>query len=512
MGSIFVSLAPIRDPELVLPTIAQALDLPELGDRPLAEQLAAISRRQRLLLVLDNVEQVVEAAPRVTTLLGECPGLKALVTSRVALRVTGEHEFPVPPLSLPDCPESALPPLEELARNDAVALFLARSQAVLPGFALTAENALDVVAICSRLDGLPLAIELAAAWVRVLPPEALVARLSSRLALLTGGARDQPTRLRTMRDAIAWGHDLLPPTERVLFRRLAVFAGGFTLDAAEAVTGATAEFGADLLVGIQSLIEASVLVRSAAPSGEPRYRMLQTVREFGLEQLQASGEADGIMERLAAWALALAEPWYEQIYGPSPRDWLVRCETEHDNLRAVLSWALECGDAATAQRLVSSLIWFWYVRGHLSEGRTWGEQAMALGDALPPSERMRALRTSGMLAWGQGDYPRARALCEELLALAGSIGTDREIGMALHQLGLVAEDEGRYDEAEVLQMKALVRFQAEGRPEWVGNALNALGVIAYERGEIGTSGGALLRGARPVPYAAVRLRDGVGTD
>ena len=271
---------------------------PRLGNRPLAEQLTAVLRRQRLLLVLDNVEQVVEAAPRVTALLGACPRLKALVTSRAALRVTGEHEFPVLPLSLPDHPESSLPPLEELAGNDAVALFVARAQAVLPGFVLTEANALDVVAICSRLDGLPLAIELAAAWVRVLPPEALVARLSSRLALLTGGARDQPARLRTMRDAIVWSYDLLPPTERVLFRRLAVFAGGFTLDAAETVTESSAEFGVDFLVGILSLVEASLLARSEEPDGVPRYRMLETVREFGVEQLAASGEADGVMRRL----------------------------------------------------------------------------------------------------------------------------------------------------------------------------------------------------------------------
>jgi predicted ATPase/DNA-binding CsgD family transcriptional regulator len=483
-GVVFVSLAPIRDPELVLPTIAQALQLPELGDRSLAEQLTAVVQRQHLLLILDNVEQVVEAAPRVTALLGACPRLKALVTSRAALRVTGEHEFPVLPLSLPDRPESGLPPLEELARNDAVALFVARAQAVLPGFVLTEANALDVVAICSRLDGLPLAIELAAAWVRVLPPEALVARLSSRLALLTGGARDQPARLRTMRDAIVWSYDLLPPTERVLFRRLAVFAGGFTLDAAETVTESSAEFGVDFLVGILSLVEASLLARTEEPDGVPRYRMLETVREFGLEQLSASGEADGVMRRLAAWALALAFQGNELMFDSSPIDWLERCETELDNLRVVLDWALVQGDATTAQELAASLAWFWYVRGRLREGRTWGERAIALTDGNPTPEWVNALRLAALLAWGQGDYARAKELCEEAIAHSALARTERAATTSLHVLGLIAKDEDRYDAAEALQEEALARFHDIGHQGWVGYVLNALGVVAYERGQM----------------------------
>jgi predicted ATPase/DNA-binding CsgD family transcriptional regulator len=483
-GVVFVSLAPIRDPELVLPAIAQALDLPEIGNQALADQLTAVLQRRQLLLVLDNIEQVVEAAPRITRLLGGCPGLKALVTSRAALRVTGEHEFPVPPLSLPDRPESTLPPLEELARNDAVALFVARAQAVLPGFALTEANALDVVAICSRLDGLPLAIELAAAWVRMLPPEALVARLGSRLALLTGGARDQPARLRTMRDAIVWSYDLLQPTERVLFRRLAVFAGGFTLDAAEAVTESSAEFGVDFLIGILSLVEASLLARSEEPNGIPRYRMLETVREFGLEQLAASGEADGVMGRLTAWSLALGSQGNELIFDSSPTDWLERCETELDNLRAVLDWALVHGDAATAQDLAANLAWFWYVRGRLGEGRKWGERAIALTDGNPTPEWVNALRLVALLAWGQGDYARAGELCEEAIAHSPLARTERAAITSLHVLGLIAKDEDRYDEAEALQEEALARFRAIGHLGWVGYVLNALGVVAYERGQM----------------------------
>jgi non-specific serine/threonine protein kinase len=484
-GVVFVSLASVRDPDLVLPAIAQVLRLPEIGDRGLSEQLAAVLRRRRLLLFLDNVEQVIEAAPRVTELLGACPGLKALITSRATLRVSGEHDYPVMPLPLPDRNDSSRrPPLDALVRNDAIALFVARAQAALPGFALTADNAAAVAEICARLDGLPLAIELAAPWVRALPAEALLARLGSRLALLAGGARDQPPRLRSLRDAIAWSHDLLPPAERMLFRRLAVFGGGFTLDAAERVTGASMELGIDLLPGILALVEASLLVRSEISDCAERYRMLETIREFGLEQLAASGETDAAMERFAAWSLTLAARGLEEVYGASPRGWLERCETELDNLRAVLGWALEKDDGATAQRLVGDLYWFWYLRGHLSEGRAWGERASALDAANATPERMGALRRTGMLAWAQGDYPRAKALTEEALILSDAVGTGWDTGVALHQLGIIAEDEGRYDEAETVQEEALARFRTEARPEWIGNALNSLGIIAYERGDI----------------------------
>jgi predicted ATPase/DNA-binding CsgD family transcriptional regulator len=484
-GAVFISLASTQDPDFVLPAIAQTLDLPELGDRPLAEQLTAVLQRQHLLLILDNVEQVVDAAPQITRLLGACPGLKALVTSRAALRVTGEHEFRVHPLILPNRSEATrLPPLVDLERNEAIMLFVARAQAVLPEFSLTEANAPAVVEICSRLDGLPLAIELAAAWVRVLPPEALVARLSSRLALLTGGARDQPARLRSMRDAIAWSHDLLPPPERVLFRRLAVFPGGFTLDAAEAVIEATAEIGGDVLAGILSLVQTSFLTLADDPGGMPRYRMLETVREYGLEQLDASGEANGVMERLAVWAFALASPGNVQMFGLAPLSWLERCETEFDNLRAILNWAIERKDATTAQSLYADLGWFWYVRGRLSEGRRLGERAIALNGGGPSEQWLKALRIAGVLAWVQGDYPRAKELCEESLAHPAAISSEPGVSVALHFLGLIAEAEDRHDEAEALQEQALDRFRAEGHLGWVGYVFNALGVIAYERGEM----------------------------
>ena len=275
-----------------------------------------------------------------------------------------------------------------------------------------------------------------------------------------------------------------PTQEQALFRRLAVFAGGFTLEAAEAVTESSAEFGVDFLVGILSLVEASLLVRSEEPSGVPRYRMLETVREFGLEQLAASGEADGVMGRLAAWALVLAVPGNEQMFGPPhSTGW---SDVRRSSTTCERSWIGRSSTAMRQPRRASSphLAWLWYVRGHLGEGRTWGERAIALADASPTPEWMRALRSTGWLAWGQGDYPRAKELYEEARALAAQVGTERDTSIVLHVLGIVAKDEGRYDEAAALQEASLTRFRAEGHSGWVGSALNALGVIAYERGEM----------------------------
>ena len=285
--------------------IITALGVREAGDEPLIERLKAVLRDKRLLLVLDNFEQVVEAAPIVADLLGACPDVTVLVTSRVRLRVSGEREVPVAPLGLAALDRHRS--VEDVATSEAVRLFVARAEAVQPDFALTPDNAVAVAEICRRLDGLPLAIELAAARVKVLPPAALLARLDHRLPLLTGGGRDLPARQQTMRAAIAWSHDLLTPEEQVLFRRLAVFAGGFTLEAAEAVASGSGEPGIDPFEGVASLLDKSLLRQEAGPGGEPRFSMLETVREFALEQLAASGEEAAIRERHAAWCLALAE-------------------------------------------------------------------------------------------------------------------------------------------------------------------------------------------------------------
>jgi predicted ATPase/DNA-binding CsgD family transcriptional regulator/Tfp pilus assembly protein PilF len=480
-GTVFVSLAPIRDPELVVSAIAHALDLRELADRPPSEQLAAALRSRHLLLVLDNFEQVVEAAPHVTALLSACPHLKSLVTSRTVLRVTGEQDFPVPPLPLPEPRRQAL---DDVAGNEAVALFTLRAKAANPSFVLNAENAATVAEICARLDGLPLAIELAAPWLRTLSPSALSNRLQAHgrrsLQLLTGGARDQPARLRTLRDAIAWGYDLLAPEEQALFRRLSVFAGSFTLEAAEAVCQSTVN---SVLAGIASLVDKS-LVQQVATDGEPRFRTLETIREYGLEQLAAADETEATMRRLAGWCLSQMEGIEEAYFIAMRGRWVERLETEHDNLRAVLAWALERGDAEMAQSLVEKLVWFWVPRGYLSEGRSWGERALALGQASPTPQRAMTLATTATAIWRQGDTLRARELAAEGLRLSRQIGHVIAEGNSLLVLGWTAEDEGRFEEAEALFTDALRHFRAHGMASWVGFALNDLGHLDYQRGDV----------------------------
>ena len=311
--------------------------------------------------------------------------------------------------------------------------------------------------------------------------------------MLTGGARDQPARLRTLRDAIAWSYDLLAPEEQALFRRLSVFAGGFTLEAAEAVDGQTDERtdgqshrrpSLPSSDGIASLVDKSLVQQVATTDGEPRFRMLETIREFGLEQLAAAGETEATMQRLAGWCRSQLEGIEEAFFTAMQGRWVERLEAEHDNLRAVLAWAIERGDAATAQSLVEKLAWFWIPRGYLSEGRSWGERALALGDASPTPERARTLARTGTVAWLQGDNQRARELAAEGLRLSRQTGQVIGEGNSLLVLGWTAEDEGRFDEAEAHFTEALRHFQAHGIATWVGFALNDLGHVDYERGDV----------------------------
>jgi predicted ATPase/DNA-binding CsgD family transcriptional regulator len=479
-GVRLVPLAAVRDPALVIPTIAQTLGLLDVGDSSPTELLTTYLRDRELLLVLDNVEQVVAAAPGLAEVLARCPKLKVLATSREPLRIAGEQEFPVPPLALPDSPKASSP--TELAGYGAIVLFVQRARAVRPDFALSDQNAATVAEVCARLDGLPLAIELAAARLRHLRLDALLGRLELRLPLLTGGPRDAPARLRTMRDAIAWSHDLLAPEEQRLFRRLAVFAGGFTLTAAEAVAFGRADQATDSLDGIALLADKSLL-RSVDQADEPRFAMLETVREYGLERLEASGEAESVRKRMAAWYVGLAERVLPELFGPDQRDWLDRLETEHDNLRAVLEWALDRGRAADAQRLVASASRFWYVRGHLSEGRVWAERALAAGPA-PGAVRAAALIVAGWLALEQGDRQRAVARLEEALAQARAVDHPMWTAQALTLLGLAAEERGRYAEAQAHHQDALRLYRTLGDRVWLPLALNHLGVVAYEQGDI----------------------------
>jgi non-specific serine/threonine protein kinase len=464
-GVAFVDLAPLREVRLVPSAIARALGVTEQSGRPLEVTLAAYLREKRLLLLLDNFEHLLDAAADVTALRAACPGLRLLVTSRVALRLRGEQVYPVPPLALP-APDEALG-LEALGRIAAVALFVQRARARRPDFVLTAANAAAVATLCSRLDGLPLAIELAAARVGVLPPAAQVARMDRALGMLTGGPRDLPARQQTLRDTFAWSYALLAPEEQVLFRRLSVFVGGAALDAVEAVCLGEGPQAPEVLGGLAALVQASLLVSDEGASGEPRYRLLETMREYALEQLEASGEAAVIGRRHAAHFLALAEEAEPWLGGAEQRIWLGRLDRELGNLRVALSWARAAGEAELGLRLAVALFRFWHDRGHIREGREWLEvflQGLAERDDQPQlaSLRARALTTACSLAVMQGDYDGAAPLAEHSLALWRQLGQTGNSAQALLALARVAGHQGDLARQEALFRQSLALYQAEG--------------------------------------------------
>ena len=482
-GVQFVSLAPLTDPGLVDATVAQALSIREAGEDPLRMRLVASLRDRCLLLILDNFEQVLEAAPLVTELLVSCPQLRALVTSRTLLGVSGEQIYPVPPLELPT-PLRGGPaiPLEALASSAAVQLFVGRARAVRPNFTPTQQNAAAVAAICHRLDGLPLAIELAAARVRHLPPPELLVRLAHRLPLLTGGPRDQPARLQTMRDAIAWSHDLLSPEEQALFRRLAVFAGGFTLKAAEAVVtkvGASAS-ETDLLDVLGQLVDKSLVYRVDHPDGEPRVGMLETIREFALEQLIACDEETILRDAHAAYFLTLVERSdREHSHAQEQIEYVPRPGGDQDNLRAGLNWFEASGQTERFLRLATSAAGLWDVLGQYHEGLDWLQRALAISGNSAPSVRMRALRRLGVLAGNSGRYPLADAAAEEGLALAQALGDQAGMGWALVGLGIQASRQGDLTRELVLEQQALAHFREAEDRYGQAHVLSNLGDTAY---------------------------------
>ena len=487
-GVTFVSLASVQDPALVLSTIAEALGVQEGGGRTLAERAAQFLRDRHVLVVLDNFEHLIDAATHVAALLAACPGLTVLTTSRATLRLSGEYEYPVSPLAAPLAGERS--ELPNLMTNDAVELFAQRARAASPDFVVTAANAAAVAAICRRLDGLPLAIELAAARVKMLPPEALLARIEKRLPLLTGGPRDQPVRLRTMRDAIAWSYDLLDAEEQALFRHLAVFAGGFTLDAADAmaqpdgVWGEGANSFATLTFDlVASLVDKSLLVRVEQARGEPRLLMLETVREYGLEQLAARGDTAAARAAHAAHFLAFAEEAGSALTGAEQGAWLPRVEAEHDNLRLALEWLRDHGSNEDSLRLSGALSPFWEIRGHLTEGQRWLEAALSRrGEAAAPVVA-RALRGAGVIAREQGHYAAAATLGEEALLLYRELGDTLGIARTAHLLGDTASDVGDYARAAAMLEESLGLFEALGDESSMANMLNDLGVVARRRGE-----------------------------
>ena len=421
-GVTFVELAAISDASLVASAIAQALDIhEERGGRSILDGLKEHLRSRHKLLVLDNFEQVVMAGLLVVELLERSPRLKMLVTSRAPLRVRGEKELPVMPLDVPE--RQAALDAGRLTQYAAVELFIQRAQAVRPGFAVTNENAPAVAEICYRLDGLPLAIELAAARIKVLSPQALLARLERALEVLRGGLRDLPARQQTLSSAIEWSYNLLGEGAQTLFRRLSAFVGGWTLEAAEAVCNADGDLDVDVLDEMGALVDNSLLKRApeASAGGETRFGMLATIREYARERLVESDEEDRLRQRHAAFFRRLAEEAEPHLTSGERAAWLARLEAEHDNLRAALAWCrTEKGDAETGLRVASALGWFWFFRGYLSEGRAWLKEMLAkAGDAerAADAQRANALSSAGGLAWAQGDYAAARAWLEKSIAI-----------------------------------------------------------------------------------------------
>jgi predicted ATPase/class 3 adenylate cyclase/DNA-binding CsgD family transcriptional regulator/tetratricopeptide (TPR) repeat protein len=480
-GVYFVNLAPLVDPAFVVPTIAQVLEVKEIADHALLDLLKASLRKKQLLLLLDNFEQVVSAAVQVADLLAACPRLKVVVTSRAVLHVRGEQEFAVPPLAVPN--PKHLPDLGALSQYEAVALFIVRAQAVKPAFQVTNANAPAVAEVCVRLDGLPLAIELAAARIKLFSPQALLARLGQRLAVLTTGARDAPARQQTLRNAIAWSYHLLTAEEQRLFWRLALFVGGCTLEAMESVCAALDDGAGQVLDGVASLLDKSLLQQSEREEGEPRLTMLETVREYGLECLRESGETEIGQRAHALYYLALAEEAEPHLKGAQQVLWWKRLEREQENLRAALSWLIGQEEGELALRLSGALSWFWFVRGYWSEGWRWLEAALGLPQAQGrTARRAKALYGAGLLA-GRTGHPVARSLFEENLALARELGDKRGLAEALNGLawGMFLQD----DEIAVrrLEEEGLALAREVGDPWLLASILRNLGVYMSHYGD-----------------------------
>lgn len=477
-GVYFVELASIDNSVLVLPTIAAAIGLSEASSgQSLIETLKTYLRDKQILLMLDNFEQVLAVAPHISELLQATAGLKVLVTSRVSLRLSGEQEYSVSPLALPDIGQPTTP--DTLAQYAAVALFVQQAQAARSDFQLTDENAAAIAEICRSLDGLPLALELAAARIKVLPPPALLTRLANRLKLLVGGPRDRTARQQTLRGAIDWSYDLLEPPDQVLFARLGVFVGGCTLEACEIVCATSDDPMFDVLDGLASLVDKSLLRQYEGQDGEPRFRMLETIREYAQERLAKSTEAPDLGRQHAIYFLELAETAEPELTGADQAQWMKRLETEQDNLRAVLRWATEHTEPEIGARLAFALWRFWDRGGHLIEGRERLEAAVATSTDLEPALRAKILHATGNLSRGHGDFDRARVLYTDALAIRRGLSDKRALVASLHGLGNVAFDQGDYQIALPILEEALGLWRELG-DTW-GMALEQLvmGEIAW---------------------------------
>jgi predicted ATPase/class 3 adenylate cyclase len=514
-GTCFVGLAALSDPQLLVPTIARELGLKESGTQPPLEEVQTFVGERQFLLLLDNFEQIVAAAPQLEELLAACPRLSILVTSRAVLHLSAEQVIPVTPLALPNLSTSDH---ENIAGSAAVTLFVQRARHILPSFQLTPTNAGAIAEVCVRLDGLPLAIELAAARVKLLPPQALLARLSQRLQLLTGGSRSLPVRQQTLRSTIQWSYDLLGPQEQALFHLLSVFVGGWTLSAAEALCQETGQADLDVLNSLSALLDNSLIQSSEEGAEEPRFLMLQTVREFGLERLAANGELEKTRMAQARYFLALAEQAEPALHGPDQAMWVARLEQEHDNLRETLKWALEkVRDEQTAERreigmrLSAALKEFWMILGHYREARAFLERALTLSEGTHTALRARVLRAIALVADCQGDIDRievvaklslalsreledtcgiaeslgllaaaawlrgkiveAVSLHEEQVRLLRQVGEPGEVALALFTLAEHVSTHGEYARGQALFEEALALFRQAGNELWVGGTL-----------------------------------------
>jgi predicted ATPase len=498
VGAAFISLASLTDPKLLVPTVARALGLSEAGNEgALDERLLEYLRPREVLLVLDNTEQLLATtAPLAAQALEVAPRLKLLVTSREPLRVRDERIVPVQPLALPD--PAQLPDLAHLAAIPSVALFVERAREATPAFALTSDNAATIVELCQRLDGLPLALELAATRLALLTPSALLARLERRLPLLSRGARDLPARQQTLRTTIAWSYELLQAGEQQLFRRLAVFVGGFTLEAVQAVcfphasdpSSAQVEEEGAALEQLAQLLDKSLVQAQQGTRGEPRFSMLETIREYATEQLQASREEDAVLEQHAQYFLRLAEDAVPHLFRPAEREsWLERLESEEANLRVALAWCEARQDRVeTGLRLAGALAWFWFLRGSLHEGRTWLEALLAHSDSLDRSvARGRALYGAGVLAFYEGDFAAAAAQEEEALSIAHEVGGKRLLAYPGLFLGMIRVSQGDSEAALSLLEESHSLFKELGDAWGEALAHFTLGVTAYRSGDLATA-------------------------
>ena len=474
-GAFFVPLAHITDPRMIVPSIAQVLGVNEAPGRPLLYNLQEYLQDRHTLLVLDNLEQVAEAASVVDHLLGASPDLRIVATSRERLRLSWEREFPVPVLEIPERRKDTL---DSVSRNPAVALFVSRCRFVQPEFAVSPDNVEAVVAICIRLEGLPLAIELAAARIKILTPEEIARRLDDQSRLLRGGPRDAPQRHQSLQAAISWSYELLTPDERRLFRSLSVFRGGFALESAEAVGSGDA---LDILDGLTSLVDKSLLRRVTGPDRSARFLMLETIREYGVEQLAAAGELDGARMRHAGHLAALSEQAEGALGTAEEEGWLHRLWQDTENLRSALDWSLRSSGHTSAQ-LGCGLGWFFYLHGHLTEGRVRLEQILHAASDVDDLLRARVVLPAGVLAWSLGEWDQARTWLERSRELFRLHGDAKREAMATAFVGHVARSTGEFEEASTRYQTALGIYRGLGNEWGIAWALFDLGLAARDRG------------------------------